>query len=210
MTNHITNKIDVLQITEKVKFSRRGTVRHKTNPFLLKAIANTKIGSKRLSNASGDKLMIVSETTGEIVAPAGFHEILEVDKTQFVKLFKNGVKAFTNLTNSGARVFSVLYDEMQNNIGKDFIYLSYSEINKDIEPMSEATFYRGMKELLEHNFIAETVTVGKYFVNPDFVFNGNRLAFIREFRVKERKNSARNKQNLSLFDNYDDNHDDII
>lgn len=182
-----------------VRKSRRG-IRYKTNPFISNAVVNTKVGTKRISNKAGDKLMIVSEETGEVLAPAGFHEIIEVDKTQFVKLFKNGVKAFTNLTSSGAKVFSVLYDEIQENQSKDFIHLSFSDVNTDIEPLSETTFYRGMKELLQHNFIAESETVGKYFINPDYLWNGNRLAFIKEFRLKNPKAKPKDEMTKDLFD----------
>ena len=50
--------------------------------------------------------------------------------------------------------------------------------------MSQATFYRGLNELIEGDFLASTLRTGRYFINPDFVFNGNRLAFIKEFRLK--------------------------
>lgn len=187
------------QAPEKLRKSRRG-IRHKTNPFVGNAVANATIGSKKISNKKGDRLMIVSQETGEIMAPAGFHQIVEVDKTQFVKLFKNGVKAFTNLTNAGAKVFSVLYDELQRKKEQDIVYLSFADVNQDIEPMAQATFYRGMKELLEHQFLAETETIGKYFVNPDYLWNGNRLAFIKEFRVKDPKARPKDTKTLDLFE----------
>lgn len=195
-------KTDEKQVTTELKKSKRG-VRYKKNPFITDAVANTKIGTKRISNKSGDRLMIVSEETGEVMAPAGFHQILEVDKTQFVKLFKNGVRAFTNLSSAGAKVFSVLYDEIQKTTfkGKDFIYLSYSDVNQEVEPMASSTFYRGMKELLEHKFIAESETVGKYFVNPDFIWNGNRLAFIKEYRLKDPKAKAKDTATPDMFEN---------
>jgi len=187
-------------VTKGLKKSKRG-IRYKKNPFITNAVANTKIGTKRISNQKGDKLMIVSQETGEIMAPAGFHEILEVDKTQFVKLFKNGVKAFTNLTSAGAKVFSVLYDEIQKNPSQDFIYLSYSDVDQEVEPMASATFYRGMKELLEHRFIAESEKVGKYFVNPDYLWNGNRLAFIKEYKLKDPKAKPKDTSTPDMFDN---------
>lgn len=180
------------------KKSRRGLVRFKTNPFLQKVAANTPVGTKRITNKTGDRMMIVSEETGEILAPAGFHEIVEVDKSQFVKLFKNGVSAFKGLTNTGAKVFSVLYDEIQKNPSQDYVYLSFSEINQDTDPMSDRTFFRGIKELLDTKFIAESMTTGKYFVNPDYLWNGNRLAFIKEYRLKS-IDSAINSKQKDLF-----------
>lgn len=164
--------------------SRRGFIRHDKNPFINDASANTRSGIKRVSNKSGDRMMIVSERTGEIVAPASFWQAQEVDKTQFVKLYVNGVKAIKDLTGAGTTVFHLLYLEVQKNTGRDVVYLSYSDINQAEIAMSKATFMKGMKELIEKGFIAESLTQGKYFLNPDFMFNGDRLAFIREVRLK--------------------------
>jgi hypothetical protein len=177
-------------IEQRVKKSRRGAIQYESNPFVGSAVANTKQGVKRISNKTGDRMMVVSENSGEVVAPAGFHQIVDVDKTQFVKLYINGVKAFKDLTGAGTKVFEVLYMEVQNNIGKDVIYLSFSEIDQRITPMGEATFYRGMKELIEKGFIAESITQNKYFLNPDYMWNGDRLAFVKEFRKTPRSKAT--------------------
>ena len=108
----------------------------------------------------------------------------DVDRAQFIKLYINGVKAFRDLTSAGARVFEVLYLQMQANPGRDKITLSFLRIDQQITPMSEKTYHRGMRELLEKRFIAESVVPGDYFLNPDYLFNGDRLAFVQEFRLK--------------------------
>lgn len=127
-------------------------------------------------------MMVVSESTGEVVAPAGFWQYEEVDKTQFVKLYVNGVKAFKGLTSAGTKVFEVLYLEIQKNIGKDKVYMSYTQLDQDLTPMSEATYNRGMKELVEKAFLAAMPSVSWYWLNPDFIWNGDRLAFVKEYR----------------------------
>lgn len=127
--------------------------------------------------------MLVSANTGEIQAPiAGFWEAQEVDSTKFIKLFVNGVKALAELTNPGTRVFELLYIEMQSNIGKDQIYLSYSGLDRNLKSISRSTFSRGVAELIEKRFIAAMPAVGWYWINPDFMWNGDRLAFVKEFR----------------------------
>lgn len=161
---------------------RRGKSLYEVNPFLSNAVANTKQGGRRISNKDGNRMMVVSESTGEVLAPAGFWQYEEVDKTQFVKLYVNGVKAFKGLTNAGTKVFEVLYLEIQKNIGKDKIYMGYGQLDHDITPMSEATFNRGMKELVEKAFLAATPSIGWYWLNPDFIWNGDRLAFVKEYR----------------------------
>ena len=170
-------------IVEEKPVSRRGMTLHAKNPFLVDASVNSKTGTKRLSNKKGDKFMIVSDS-GETVAPAGFHEIVEVDKTQFVKLYINGVKAFQGLKSAGAKVFEIIYRAVQDAVGSDRIYLHFMSIEQNITPISRATFDRGMTELLEKNFIAESLEPGMYFLNIDYLFNGNRLAFIKEYRIK--------------------------
>ncbi len=49
--------------------------------------------------------------------------------------------------------------------------------NPPIKDFSIATFKRGLAELETAKLIAKTVRKGRYFVNPSFVFNGDRVAF---------------------------------
>lgn len=168
---------------KKVKFSKRGE-RFKENPFIETAISNTKNGVKRIANREGDKLMVVNGSTGEVLSPAGFWQIQDVDKTQFVKLYVNGVKAFKDLTSAGTKVFELLYMRVQEEIGKDQIWLTFPSVDQEINPMGETTFYRGIKELLEKRFIAESLVPGVFFLNPDYMWNGDRLTFVKQFRKK--------------------------
>lgn len=176
--------------SSKKRLSRRGALKHAVNPFIGSAVANTKTGVRRITDKSGTRMMVVSEATGEIIAPAGFWQAEEVDRSQFVKLYINGVKAFRDLTSAGTKVFELLYIEVQNGMGKDRIYLSFHTINQAITPMSESTFMRGMRELVAKGFIAESLAPGWYFLNPDYMWNGDRLAFVKEYRIKDSSQPA--------------------
>ena len=44
-----------------------------------------------------------------------------------------------------------------------------------------------MRELIDKGFVAPTEAVAWYWLNPDFMWNGDRLAFVREYRRKGRK-----------------------
>lgn len=152
---------------------------HENNPFMQSTSIQTK--TRRVTNKRGD-MTLISSATGEVHTQiAGFWEAQEVDSTKFIKLFVNGVKALAELSNSGTRVFELLYIEMQNNIGKDQIYLSYTALDKSTT-VSRSTFSRGIAELIEKRFIAAMPAVGQYWINPDFIWNGDRLAFVKEFR----------------------------
>ena len=144
--------------------------------------------------------MLVNSNTGEIQTQiAGFWEAEEVDSTKFVKLFIRGVKALKELTGAGTKVFEVLYLTVQENIGKDRVLMSFAEVDQALTPMSESTFMRGMRELVEKKFIAATPTLGVYWLNPDFVWNGDRLAFVKEYRKKQIE-PQRDTKTLDMFE----------
>ena len=185
-------------LTENLE-NKRGT-KFDHNPFIGTALSNTKAGHKKVMSKDGSTMMVVNTDSGEIVAPAaGFWQTQEVDRTAFVKLYINGVKAFKGLSGAGTKVFEILYTKVQENIGKDQLLLIYTAINQDITPVSKSTFFRGVRELVEKGFIAESTTLGVFFLNPDFLWNGDRLAFVKEFRVAPLKpKSALEKDTKTL------------
>lgn len=163
---------------DKKSCTRRGVVLHRRNPFM----PEIKPKTRRITNKRGD-MMLVSPETGEIKATvAGFWEAEEVDSTKFLKLFVNGVKALAELSNAGTRIFELLYIEMQNNVGRDQVYLSYTALDERQSSISRSTFSRGISELIDKKFIAAMPAVGWYWVNPDYMWNGDRLAFVKEYR----------------------------
>ncbi len=171
------------EIPKRAGISRRGFKRYEENPSLARLSERT----RRISNSKGDKMLIISQETEEIVAPAGFHEVFEVDKTQFVKLYLNGVKVFQGLTSAGAKVFELVYMIVQESPGADRFYLHLMDAEKHGLKISRPVFHRGLSELIEKEFIFESVMPNIYFLNVDYLFNGNRLAFIKEFRLKEKR-----------------------
>lgn len=180
MTQEILNK------------SRRGLERHVKNPFIMSASNNTKGGVRRISTGK-DKLMVVNENTGECLGGAGFFQYQEVDKTQFLKLYMNGVKAITELSSAGTKVFEILYRAMQEQKDTDTILMSYDIVDKTVVKISRTTYFKGMKELVEKHFIAETMIQNYYFINPDFMFNGDRLSFVKSYILTESKAGNRRK-----------------
>jgi hypothetical protein len=170
---------------------RKGNTLYKINPFIESALVETK--TRRITNKRGD-MMIIGET-GEIISPiAGFWESEQVDSTKFVKLYINGVKRFKELAGAGAKVFEVLYLEVQKSISKDRIYMSFGSLDQMITPMSEATYGRGMRELIDKNFLAASPHIGLYWLNPYYIWNGDRLAFFKEYM----KVSSKNTQEIDI------------
>jgi hypothetical protein len=180
MTQHLDDSDAAESIGDsQTMHTRRGVVLYEESPFL----NNVKTRTKRVSNRRGD-MMLVNASSGEIQSQvAGFWESKEIDSASFIKLFVSGVRALAELTSAGSRVFEVLYLNMQKSIGTDEAYLSYTGLPKGIT-MGRSTFARGVSELIDRKFIAPQPKVGWYWINPDYVFNGDRLAFVKEYRIK--------------------------
>lgn len=179
-------------MTEVLK-TRRGIALYDTNPFMVEVTTKT----RRVTNKRGD-MMLVTTGTGEIQSNiAGFWESKEVDSTKFVKLFVQGVKALKELSGAGTKVFEVLYLRVQENAGKDQVFMSLSAVDQTLTPMSEATYTRGMRELTGKGFIAASPNQGMFWLNPSFVWNGDRLAFVKEYRRASGKIKIPEKDNLT-------------
>lgn len=166
------------------KRKRRGVVLYEENPFVNPEFIDTvKTRVKRQTNQKGD--MYVRAADGVAVGDAaGFWQAYEVESTQFVKLFVRGVKAFKELTGAGTKVFELLYMVMQKAIDKDRVYLSYAGFDENTIDMSRSTFARGLSELIDKGFLAPAVAPGWYWLNPNYVFNGDRLILVNEYRRK--------------------------
>jgi hypothetical protein len=159
------------------KQTRRGVAVYDENPFMTEIRTKT----RRVINKRGDMMLVSNE--GEIISDvAGFWEAEEVDATKFVKLFVKGIKALKELTAAGTKVFEVLYLRVQHHIGSDQVMMAFAAVDQDLTQMSEATYARGMRELIAKGFIAATPVQGVYWLNPSFVWNGDRLAFVKEYR----------------------------
>jgi hypothetical protein len=152
---------------------------YNSNPFM----PEVETKNRRVSRGGSKNPMVMVSSEVDAQA-AGFWETQEVDATQFVKLFVSGVKALKELSSSGSRVFEVLYLRVQSEIGKDLVNMGFWLVDQKTTPMSEKTYIRGLGELIAKEFIALTPNAGLYWLNPSFVWNGDRLAFVKEYRRK--------------------------
>jgi hypothetical protein len=173
--------------------TRRKVPVHKTNPFMLDMRTKNRTKLYRRGN-----MALINTDTGEIHENrmAGFWEAQEVDASKFVKLYVNGVKALAELTSAGTKVFEILYQKMQETIGKDQVYISFIEIDQSVIPMSRPTFSRGLHELIAKGFLAVAPSPGWFWINPSFIWNGDRLTFVKEYYKKGSVSSMQLQQRL--------------
>jgi hypothetical protein len=165
--------------------SKRGFKRYETNPSIPVA-GSMPARTKRVEVPGGKAALIIDSSSGEIrgIGGMGFWWDEEVDRGRFVKLFLDGIKQAAGLSKAGMKVFEVVYNQVRNNPGKDKIELNYYLARKYGLDMPERTFRHGLRQLLEKEFIFESLVSEVFFVNIRYMFNGDRLAFVRTYHVK--------------------------
>jgi len=175
--------------------SKRGFKRYESNPSVPPA-GGLPTRTKRVEVPGGKASVIIDNTSGEIrgIGGMGFWWNEEVDKGRFVKLFLEGIKQTAGLSKAGMMVFEVVYNQIRENPGKDKIELNYYLARKYGLEMPERTFRHGLRQLLEKEFIYESMVSDVFFVNIRYMFNGDRLAFVRTYHIR----SAGEPEQLSL------------
>lgn len=163
---------------------KRGVVSYRENPFLTETTA---IATRRKRVVVRGGKAIVDTATGEVEDVAEVVMVQKVDSEQFVKVFTQNLKLFFDLTPGTMKLLQVLLHQVQRAPNTDRVMLNMA-IMEDYftgtgqEAMSKASFHRAVKELIEKQFIAETVLTGLYFINPNLFFNGDRVRFVQEYR----------------------------
>lgn len=136
-----------------------------------------------------DERRVIDAETGEAVGMrvSQICRIEEKDQAQFVKVFSEGVAAMFGLSKTAQRVFMAIlqiYEQTPMTNGyADSLYLHWFDggLSGQSMDMSEATYSRGLLELLEKRFIAPR-SPNLFWVNPALFFKGDRVAFVKEYR----------------------------
>ena len=175
---------------------RNLTFSPKENPFMTGSEIKTKTKTVRTRNAPSD---LMNTDTGEIIGQSIIHTIEEKDEEHFVKVFEDGVKAAFGLNRTGARVFQAVLTEYRKEkmtggyADTVSLYFFDDGLNGESIGMSEKSFQRGLKDLIAKDFLRPKIP-NQYWVNPALFFKGDRVAFIRELRIKK------TNETLSKFD----------
>jgi len=132
---------------------------------------------------------LVINGSGEVLGngAAVAYEWEEVDAERFVKLFLSGLKQASGLSKSGLTIFEVVYNQIRQNPNVDEVRLSYYTASKYIQGLAERTYRRGLRELLDREFLFRSPEEGMFFVNIRYMFNGDRLAFVKAYHLKGAK-----------------------
>ncbi|WP_144154412.1 hypothetical protein [Paraburkholderia sp. BCC1885] len=148
------------------------------NPFVAGMTIKTK---KRRSTVEGKTF--TDEDGREHDAETNLVEFL--DTAPFIKLFTEDLTPFLTLSHNGFKLLILIVSELAKSPGKDEIYLhanTVTDVETGAEILSRSAFYRAIPDLAQHGFIAKQKTrPHMFFVNPNLVFNGDRVKFANTY-----------------------------
>lgn len=179
------------QVDSEALGERHGTPVYETNPSI-----PSKGGvsvARRRQIGDEHRGLVINRNTGEVLGEgtAVAYEWEEVDAERFVKLFMAGLKQATGLSKAGLAVFEVVYHQLREKPNHDQVALNLYLVRKHTPAMVQRTYNRGLRELLDRKFLFRSVVEGIFFVNIQYMFNGDRLAFVKAYHLKGAKPETR-------------------
>lgn len=185
---------------------KRASTKYEKNPFREEAVNDTEKGKtvkREIAPIKGSNLsamLIKSDGRGNALeeTPASLALCTPkiVDANEFVKVYTKGVAGMFGLSIPGKKVFTLLFAQLSgvNGLGKDIVTLQYSALPEETKKiLPYRTFTKGINDLIKNRFIAESIYTGQYFVNPTFIYNGDRLAIVTLYK-KELANEKHDRE----------------
>lgn len=120
-------------------------------------------------------LQAVDEKTGELLGQTVFMRTKMVDTETFAKVYQMGFQAFADMKPSVMKVFRFIISQLRPDNDKFNLYIE--DIIEETK-LHKATIYRALAVLCDREIIARGRSEYDYFINPMYVFNGNRVTFI--------------------------------
>lgn len=168
---------------------------HKENPSIQQAMINTKKGAKMVfANNSSTEISVYDKENEDIEKlTLDFVAKKVVDKDEFIKIYVYSLPKLAELKNSTKILFQYILVSVNEEIGKDTIYISFKDYqgkadkNPIYPKISQPTFSRCLNELLQLGIVYKSELANMYFINISYVFNGDRLRFITEYQLKKQE-----------------------
>jgi len=153
---------------------------NRENPFAKQTIVQmgNYLASRQIQGKNSDERAVLMATdieTGELLGQTVFMRTKTVDTETFAKVYQLGFQAFAELKPSVMKVFQYIIEQLKPD--RDMFNL-YIEDIIEATNLHKATIYRALGVLCEREIIARGRTEYDYYINPMYVFNGNRVTFI--------------------------------
>lgn len=171
------------------------------NPFMEDAIQEISVHSvKKKVFVRGNRSVLnqVINDSGEIVAHSAFLRTIEVEDSQFVKIYLSRFAAFYELNKAAIKVFGYILNKCITP-NKDIFYIDFDEAKEYTGYSANNIIRTGLSCLTENGIIARSTNSYKYYINPLVVFNGDRITFADSYIKKRKKPIKPDTIQLSIW-----------
>lgn len=156
------------------------------NPFLclLGDVMKLTWKTKGIVNGVGSVEYVDKETGQLIVASENkvFRRKEYVDSGVFTKMYLSQIKEVFSLSYAGLKTFGYIVTELDKAKSEDgLITFRLKEAMDFCDWSSRSRIYAGLTELISKGIICKTDVAWQFFVNPLYVFKGNRLVIFNEY-----------------------------
>ena len=152
---------------------------NRENPFAKQTIVKmgNYLSSRQIVGKNEDERSVLQavDDNGQMLGQTVFVRSKMVDTETFAKVYQLGFQAFADLKPSVMKVFQYIVSQLKPNNDRFFLYIE--EIMKTTG-YTKMTVYRALGQLCAREIIARGSSNTDYFINPMYVFNGNRVTFI--------------------------------
>lgn len=101
--------------------------------------------------------------------------VQEVEYEPFCKLYFFSERRLITNKLSLRAVQMLLWIQYEIDHGKDFLWMNKKRYMEELEIKSVNTYKDAIKELIRYGFITPTLATDYYWINPDFIFKGDRI-----------------------------------
>jgi hypothetical protein len=137
------------------------------NPYTQGVLKSTLLGEN-------EEYKIISSPLGE-GKPPGIARVRTVDNDKYVKIYTGFITQWFDLTQAAQKILAYIITILP--INKDVIHLPLDMLSAATGYTSESSMYIALNELINKRIIARSKETYFYFINPNFLFNGNRIVF---------------------------------
>jgi hypothetical protein len=154
------------------------------NPYLNEVRYGISMKKRGILVGTSDKLL-TNPVTGETEQLKMVGSYKTVDPEQFVKIYTNRVSSMFELSKAGNKVFGYVLNKVEMNSDEIYIYIQDLMLFCNWGEKRQA--YQGLAELVAAQIIYPSTKPNIWFINPNILFNGDRVALIDQYKIQRKE-----------------------
>ena len=152
------------------KDSLRYKSRHNENPYINKSLNIT------LHNKNKEKHTLLNIPLHDNIKQLQISSVTSyriVDTDKFIKIYSETAGNWLSLSRPAQRVLAYVIAKLEKN--RDSILIDMSALSEYTGYSSQGPLYGAINELIESQLLARSAHDLIYYINPNFIYNGDRM-----------------------------------